>query len=230
MIHPIRIDAKHRYFTPASPKDIRRYGFSEICSAMGVTQPNPFRPMEYEARRAEGVSIHKWFIFLASGKKPTSHPDERIAGRVEGIKRFFLDGPLTLIGGETPKYDPATNTACIPDFWCIRGLWSWVIDIKSGAKAKYHPLQTSCQKIALRANGFEAQKRAALYLRDGSYRLIEHDDRDDLPRWVAIAAGFHAMTPAERAAFAVAETEGDLPCSEHARIIQNAFSARSHYL
>ena len=230
MKHPIRLDPNHLYWSPGptkKSKEIRRYGFSEICVAMGVTRPNPFHTSE---GRAEGVALHKWFIFLASGKAPKTHPDERIAGRVEGIKLFLADRPFDLKGGEEPHYDPETNTACMPDAWGFRGPWSWVIDAKRGAKEKYHALQTACQQIVLRANGFHAQKRGSLYLRDGGFRLIEHTDLLDIPRWYSIALGFHAMTPAERAAFAVAATPADLPCSEHARIIQNAFAARSFYL
>ena len=228
MIHPVKIDPQHRYWTP--PK-VRRYGFSEICGLMGVTRPNDFHT---EEGRAQGVALHKWFIFLASGKAPNTRPDERIAGRVEGIRKFLAASPFNLTDGEKPRYDPVTDTACTPDVWGQRGIWSWVIDAKRGAKTKVHALQTACQKIALRSNEFDAQKRGALYLRDGGYRLDEHTDPADLTRWKAIAAGFHAMTVEERAMFAAAQTEADLPYTMHARIIgntiQNAFAARAHYL
>jgi len=233
MKHPVRIDVKHRYWIPTGgPQRLgtgksQVPGYSEICAAMGVTRPNDFHT---EQGRLEGKALHVWLAFLVRGKVPDAPPPASIAGRVEGIKKFIRDTSFVITGGEKPVYDPATNVACTPDLYGHVRLWTWVLDAKRGAKTKTHALQTACQSINLNANEFRAQKRGALYLRDGGYRLVEHDDRADLTRWEAIAAGYHAMTPAERAAFAVAVTVSDLPESDNHRILENAFAARSFYL
>ena len=207
-------------------------GYSELCSAMGVTKPNRFYT---EEGRAEGVALHEWLGFLVRGKVPAGAPDPRIAGRVKGIQKFVRNSGIKLVGGEEPRYDPETGVACTPDAWGYIGVWSYVIDAKRGAKLKIHRLQTVCQSIALRANGFRAQKRAALYLRDDDYRQDDHEDREDEARWRAIVAGYHAMTPQQRVAFSVEEfpLRNELfktLTSAQRRTIINAHAARSHYL
>ena len=203
MIHPVTLDPITHVYTIPGP--LRAHGYSEISAAMGVSRPNKFYTDE---GRAEGIALHKWLRFLVTGRIPSTPPDPRIAGRVEGIKKFIKDTGVRFVGGEVPRYDPATRVACMKDLWAYLGPWAWVIDAKRGAKIPAHRLQTACQKIVLTANDFRPQKRGALYLRDGDYRLDEHTDRIDETNWKAIAAGYHAMTTEQRAVFA---TEGFYP-------------------
>jgi len=227
MKHPIRIDAKHRYWIPGATKELQVPGFSELCTAMGVTKPNPFHTAE---GRDRGISVHKWFHFLASGKVPKALPDERIRGKVEGIKKFLLDTRFMLHAAEEPQYDTENRTACTPDAWGHIGVWPWLIDVKSGGKTKTHALQTACQTLALRANGFQPQKRGALYLKNGGYKLIEHTDRLDLDRWKDIAAGYHALDEAGREIFAATQRLSDDSADKFDAATVRAFAARSHYL
>jgi hypothetical protein len=232
MIHTVRIDSDHRYWVPDGASERRAPGYSELCNAMGVTRPNPFHT---EDGRSQGVALHEWLGFLVRGKEPKTLPDLRIAGRVLGIKKFIRNSGIKLTGGEEPRYDPATGVACTPDLWGHIGHWAYVVDAKRGAKQKSHRLQTACQSIVLRANDFRTQKRAALYLKDNDYRLEQHDDPEDETRWRAIAAGFHAMTPEQRAVFQVAE----FPLRDEVfktltdaqrRAVINAHAARSWYI
>ncbi len=230
--YTVRRDDQHRYWTPTHDGEIQRPGYSELCAAMGVNRPNPF----YTAQgREEGIALHLWLGFLVRGKTPASPPDLRIAGRVEGIKKFLRDSKFIISGGEEPLYDPTTGTCCTPDLWGFQGAWSWVKDAKRGGKLKSHALQTAAQKSALAANGFRAQKRSGLYLRDNGYRDIEHTAGvTDDANWRAIVAGYHVMTPEQRAVFAA---EGYDPKfrvltddKRKWRIILNAHAARSYYL
>ena len=164
-------------------------GYSEIVKDLGVSGDNPFWT---EAGRDEGNAIHLWLGFLAAGKVPSTPPDPRIAGRVEGIRKFIRDTGFKIVGGVTPLYDPISRFACSPDMWGFIGNWSFVIDAKRGTKLATHRLQTAAQTVALRSNGFRAQKRAALYLRDGDYRLDQHSDFVDLARWQVFVSAYHA--------------------------------------
>lgn len=189
MIHPVRLDAEHRYLVPASSTgEIQVPGYSEICKDLGIAKDNPFYT---EAGREEGVALHKWLNFLVKGAVPKTAPDTRIAGRVEGINKFIKDTKFRIAGGERPLYDPVNRFACMPDVWGHMGNWSWVIDAKRGAKMKMHRLQTAAQSIALKANGFRAQKRGSLYLRDGDYHLEEHFGVQDERRWMRIVETYH---------------------------------------
>ena len=232
MIHPVRLDGNHKYWTPRRDGELQVPGYSEICAALGVTKPNPFYTHE---GREKGIAIHAWGSFHAQGKTATAEPDERIRERVEQVKRFLSETKFVLAGTERSMYDPVNGFACTPDLYGSIGLWQWVIDLKSGGKVKSHPLQTAAQAIALKANGFRPQKRGAAYLKDGTYRLVEHSDIMDEVHWKAIVAGYHLMTPEQRAVFAseefplrseVFKTMTDA----QRRIISNAHAARSFYL
>lgn len=189
MIHPVRLDADHKYWIPLkAPGEKRVPGYSEICKDLGITKDNPFWTAD---GREEGVALHAWLKFLASGMKPKSEPDPRIAGRVKGIEKFLKDTGFKVSGGEIPLYDPINRFACTPDLYGHIGRTSFVIDAKRGAKMPSHRLQTAAQTVALRANGFRPQKRAALYLRDSDYRLDEHTDTMDLARWVIFVNCWH---------------------------------------
>lgn len=180
MIHKVRRDDDHLYWVPAPRGEERRPGYSEICSDLGIVKPNPFYT---EEGRAEGVALHSWLNFLVQGKVAKTEPDARIAGRVEGIKKFLFDTKFKLLGGEVPMYDPINRFACTPDLHGVMNKFMFVIDAKRGGKLPSHRLQTAAQFIALRSNGIRIQKRAALYLRDGDYRLEEHTDSMDMARW-----------------------------------------------
>ncbi len=156
---------------------------------MALAPENPFYTT---AGRDRGISLHEWLAFLVRGKNPANPPDPRIADKVESIRAFIRDTGFKIIGGEEACYCPEHNYACTPDLWGFIVPWSWVIDMKSGAFQAYHSAQTATQKIALRANGFNAQKRGALYLKKNKkYRLEEHTDRKDLDRWLYTVSQYH---------------------------------------
>jgi hypothetical protein len=188
MIYPVRLDDEHRYWVPGARTEERRPGFSEIALDLGISKPNPFYTDE---GKEEGKALHLWLNFLARGKTPKAKPDPRIAGRVEGIKKFIKDTKFEILGGEVPLYDPINRSCCTPDMWGMIRAFLWVIDAKRGAKLKAHRLQTAAQSIALRANGVRVDKRGALYLRDEDYRLDEHVGSQDERRWTQIVSTYH---------------------------------------
>ena len=156
-------------------------GYTQIAKDLGIIKENPFYTDE---GRAEGQALHLWFKHLASGLEVKRVPDPRIVGRVQAIQKFLSETGFKMTGGEEAQYDPVTGFACTPDIWGTLGVWTWVIDLKRGAKMKSHALQTAAQTIALQANGFRAQKRGCLYLREtGDYRLDEHKDQLDIIKW-----------------------------------------------
>lgn len=223
MIHPVRLDAYHKYWIPAPGGEKQVPGFSEICLAMGVTRPNKFYTPQ---GRAEGEALHLWLGFLARGKVPSGAPDPRIAGRVAGIKKFIKDTGFKIMDGEQPIYDPSNRFACTPDMWGPIGKTAWVIDCKRGAKLDSHGLQTAAQKMALIENDFWPQKRGCLYLRDNDYRLHEHSDHQQELDWRAIVRAYHALAPDDRAIFAAPEFKAT---AHFPPVIHSAWNARQRY-
>lgn len=185
MTEELTLDQSHVYRLG----DRRVPGFTEICQNLGVIEPNGFYT---EDGRRQGTALSDWLLFLASGKVADQEPEPEIAGRVEGIRKFLSDTKFVFVAGEVPQYDPVLNFVTRPDIWGHIGSFSCVVEAKRGAKMGFHFLQTAAEKIALAANGFQAQKRYCLYLRDGDYRLEEHANRDDERNWRAIVAAFHA--------------------------------------
>lgn len=188
--HPapaILLDGEHRYFVSGG----RVPGFTEIARDLGVIPDNDFYT---EAGREEGNALHEWLLFLAQGNEAESEPDPRIAGRVEGVRKFLRESGFRFAGGEEALFEPSLRYCCRPDLWGHIGNWAVVIDAKRGAAQPWHRLQTAAQKLALAANHFKAQKRYGLYLRDGDYRLVEHADAGDEQRWKALVAAYHSKS------------------------------------
>ena len=181
----VTIDENHKYWEGK----LSVPGFTEIATAVGIIKPSPFYT---EAGRDEGKALHAWFLFLAQGQEPEEAPDDRIAGRVEGIRKFLRESGFKLEGGETPQGSLALGYATTPDLWGQLAGARSVIDAKRGAEVSWHPLQTAAQRIALAHAGVHCLNRYALYLRDGDYRLEPHRDRLDEKRWREVVNGYYA--------------------------------------
>ncbi len=181
---PITLDAEHRYWRGTE----RLPGFSEICADMGF----PKNPFWTDAGREEGTALHQWVEFLATSPyPPTDAPDPRIAGRVEGFRKFLRDTKFTCAGAERIQFEPDLRYCCKPDLWGCFGTVKAVVEVKRGAKAKVHKLQTAAQALAL-ATELPIEARYALYLKDGEYSLEVHDDDEDYECWKSIVYAYHA--------------------------------------
>lgn len=169
---------------------VAKPGFTHIAKSMGVIKENPFYT---EEGREQGIALSKWSLFLAKKQEPESEPDLRIAGRVAGFRKFMAESNFEFVGGEQPLYHPQLNFCGMPDLYGnLRG-FSSVIDVKRGAKLKWHRLQLACYKMLLEENGFWPTKRYGLYLRDEGYSLVEYSDEEDEELWLAIVAGYYAV-------------------------------------
>lgn len=165
-------------------------GFSQIREAMGIG--NGYKPRNLQDYLDEGTALHSWFLFLCQGQEPDAPPDERIAGRVAGIQKFLRDTQFRFVDGEKPLLCDNPLFATTPDAWGYLGDDACLVELKRSAKAKWHPLQTAAEAMAIAQAGFKVSRRLNLYLRDGNYVLDEHRDREDFSRWRAIVNGYHA--------------------------------------
>ena len=178
----------HEYFLEPERK-IKIPGFSEIVRDLGIVKDNPYWT---DAGREEGTILHAWLLFLAQGKEPSIPPNPRIAGRVQGIRKFLEESKFKLSFGEEPQYDPVSCFACTPDLIGYIGALQVNIDAKRGDPQKWHVLQLTAQKIALASGMVHIEKSFGLYLRDGDYRLVEQDTRKHETKCRAIVSGFYA--------------------------------------
>ena len=181
----IRFDPiEHRYFYGDRPVP----GFSQIIKDLGFPT-NPFWTL---GGRDEGTALSVWCLFLAQGQEPADPPDDRIAGRVEGFRRFMAECSFEFVGGEEPQYCPIPEYMCKPDLWGKLNSINSVVEVKRGAAMGIHKLQTAAQALALMAGGFSVVRRFCLYLKDGGYSLVPHKDRSDYQYWKSCVEAYHA--------------------------------------
>lgn len=184
----IELSEDHKYTVDGA----RVPGFTEICLALGIIQPSPFYT---EDGRKQGTAIHSWMLFLAQGNTAKIQPEQEIAGRIEGFKKFLYESRFKFLGGEDIQFEPNLRYCCKPDLYGQLGTTNVVIEVKRGAVMKSHLIQTVAQSLALKAGGFRVHARYALYLKDsGDYRLIEHTDKEDETRWKAIVGAYWAKS------------------------------------
>lgn len=187
----IRLDENHVYWRTTPGGEVRVYGFSEILRDLGVTQENNFYT---EFGRDRGTAIHAWVRFLAEGNEASELPDPRISGYLAQFQKFIQESGFKFKGGEEPVYHPSLVYATTPDLYGdLNGVLT-VIDVKGGAKESWHPVQTAAQKLALAAQMVPIVNRYSLYLKEDSYRLVQHTDKADEMRWTALVTAFHAKS------------------------------------
>ena len=182
----IQLDAATHTYTVDNQ---RIPSFSEIAASYF-----PANEFWTERGRDEGTHIHSACALLLENDLDWASVEPSVIPRVRGFEKFLKESAFKpeLALCEKPAYQPVLRFCCMPDFVGYLGNFSAIIEAKRGAKHPAHRLQTAAQLLALKAGGFKAQKRYALYLKDNDYRLEEHADPGDMPRWAAMVSGFHA--------------------------------------
>lgn len=90
---------------------------------------------------------------------------------------------------EVPTYHPSMKYGCTLDrLGTLKDGTQIIIDIKTGSKYKWHPLQTAGQAHALSAQGYCERNvmRANVYLKDGKWNFVPHDDPADIANFFHI--------------------------------------------
>jgi hypothetical protein len=142
-----------------------------------------------------GKVRHQWFHALAQGIELENEPDPRIAGAVGGFKRFMEEMKPVYVSGEERYYDHLRGVCGTPDLVAEVKNRLAIIDYKPENRNKRTPVQTAAYMAMLLWNKVRVLDRYELRLHDdGTYRLRQHTDDDDLKRWAAMASGYHAHT------------------------------------
>ena len=123
-----------------------------------------------------GTAIHTVTELDDAGALDTSKVENPLLGPLEGWRKFKTDTNIEVLAIEEGVYHPIYRYAGKLD---RRVMWrgkEGIIDIKSGAKAPWHPIQTMGY-----AKCFDRpMQRFCLYLSsDGQYALEEHKDPSD---------------------------------------------------
>lgn len=136
-----------------------------------------------EESRQRGRIVHRAIMYDEREGLDPSSIDDRLVGYLDAYRAFkqAVDlGPCRLL--ETPLADPIRFVAgTVDQVRLLRGYLA-VLDIKSGTQSAWWALQVAAYESLVRlALGCGPLKRYAVQLqKDGRFKLIEYQDRNDL--------------------------------------------------
>lgn len=145
-----------------------------------------------EEGRVKGTAVHDFALFLAQGNELAEPPDERIAGKVRGFRKFLEESCFKFVGGEERLFDPILGYCGKPDLWGSISGRTCLIDVKNGGKLKTHALQLAAYSNLLSQPWLKPQDRFGLYLKDDGYSLVKYDDKNDFHYWNALVLAYKA--------------------------------------
>lgn len=155
------------------------YGDLQIPGATGLLEFWGFIDKTYytEIPREVGTNVHLGTSSLDRGNNDYMlFESEPVIKRIEAYQKFERDMLFEPIEIEKICFAEDAYIACRLDrVGRIKRTSEILLELKCGAMAKWHPLQTAIQVICLNRPGV---RRFALYLKpDGNYSLVEHTDR-----------------------------------------------------
>ncbi len=130
-----------------------------------------------------GTEIHLITQLLDEGKKQLEdYTLDPLYAYALAWERYKKDTGAQIIGIEVLVGGKELGAAGTVDrFVEVKGQL-WLLDIKSGVKMAWHPIQTAGYKYLSR----RTCRRGSVYLRDtGKYELVEHTERYDEVVWKA---------------------------------------------
>ena len=159
---------------------VRLPSVSEIIAPLVDYSMVSMATLAFAATR--GKAVHKACELLDFGELDEDSVDPRIAGYVDGYRKFLFDfSPLWSII-ETPMYHPSLLYAGTPDRFGVAGGVRAVVDLKSIA-AETPAVFVQCSGYDLMVEelgGSGAEEMWALYLKpDGTYRLRTSTSKRD---------------------------------------------------
>lgn len=156
---------------------------ASVTEVIGHFYP-PFKGYtEFHASR--GSAVHAGTAIIDAGSEIELETiDRAIIPYLEAYKRFLEECQFQSIHIEKSLYSPSLRVAGTPDrIGYLVGLPT-ILDIKTGVKAEWHPLQTAAYQYLANENRIVTVKRVALYLREsGKYSLESHENAGDIDRF-----------------------------------------------
>jgi len=148
---------------------------TEVLTEAGLIDTRWFN----EAARDRGSRVHKVCQLYDEKDLDASSVDESIAGYLDAYKRFLKDlAPVTWPTGgiECPGTDfNGQYHGTFDRLGLVQGDIATLLDIKTGAPAPWHAIQTAAYVGLLPKAKTWRLQRMALYLSgDGTYKVIVH--------------------------------------------------------
>ena len=158
-----------------------------VLAEMGFIAGVEFMPEEAKIR---GRILHKIFQYDLEGVLNESTIDSRLMGYYDGFKKFKVETDFVPLELEVPVEHPLLLYRGTPD--CIGKINGdlAVIDWKSGAKQKWHPLQLAAYRAC--KNKGPMKRFGVIFPGNGKYKLEPYDNhREDERAWSGLVYAYH---------------------------------------
>lgn len=139
--------------------------------------------------RDRGTATHECARLLLEGTLDRASVDPAVAPRLAQFERFMADAQPDIEAVELEVYHDALRYAGRLDLLAVIAGRSSVVDIKGPTRAAWQGLQVAAYQHAI--SGGPVPARYTLHLSDTEYRLVQHTDRNDWPRFVAALRSYH---------------------------------------
>lgn len=176
---------------------IYRYFGHVVPSVTEVLGDNGFIETDYytEEGRIRGTRVHLLCQFLDEGRyNPAEARRFELEGYVESWRVTKRRLGFTMLDVERRLAHPQYRFGGSPDRLASTGRHKWVLDLKTGARAKWHGFQTGGYEELYLANGEEGPlRRAAVLLKaDGALgELVPHEDMHDRHHFLSFVDTTH---------------------------------------
>lgn len=146
---------------------------------------------EYDRER--GTVLHECAAMLLDGTLDRQTVDPVVAGRLAQFERFMNHGPQIIhteleVCSETFRY--AGRLDMIGE-WCNQ---MSIFDLKGPTQAGWHGVQLAAYQHAYaEMTGTVPVARYSLHLSDTDFRLVQHTDWQDWPRFVAALKAYKGV-------------------------------------
>ena len=141
----------------------------------GAALTPPFRGGSGRAM-TKGSFAHLATELDDKGELDEATVDPANLGHLEAWRKFKVESGIKILAIEERVYNDMYRYAGTLDRRVMYQGWESVIDIKTGNSYPWHPIQTAAYAMALG----KGVARFSVYLSDsGSYKLVEHTDKND---------------------------------------------------
>ena len=128
-----------------------------------------------------GTSVHKAVEYENNGELDEESVSDEVMICLESYRKFVKDSYLECVVSERKGINRELWFAGTMDMVCKLRKGTYIIDIKTGTKQKWHKLQTAGYSLLYDNEQESPPKRGALYLsRKGGYQFEPHDDNRDV--------------------------------------------------
>ena len=146
------VEESHQYFlmNEEGVAEVELPALTNILKAVGIIDTRWFT----DAGRARGKAVHRVLELIDKNDLDWGSVDPRMYGYLEAYLKFKEDYKPEYTAIEEPTYHKTKLYGCTEDRVCADGT---VIDIKTGAEARWHSCQLTGCAVALESQGLDIE-------------------------------------------------------------------------